>query len=62
MTVRVWVQYLEIYNESINDLLDGSKRNLDIRENKNGDIIVENLTSQQVNNEDQLRECLEHGA
>jgi hypothetical protein len=54
---------MEIYNEAVNDLLDGTKRNLDVRENsKTEEIIVENLTSQQVNNQQQLFECLEHGA
>lgn len=41
------VSYLEIYNESVNDLLDTSKKNLEIREGKKG-IFVENLTEIRV--------------
>ena len=41
------VSYLEIYNESVNDLLDTSKKNLEIREGKKG-IYVENLTEIRV--------------
>ncbi len=38
------VSYLEIYNETINDLLDPLKKNLDIRESITKGIFVENLT------------------
>ena len=40
----VKVSYMEIYNESINDLLDSSKKNLDIRESTTKGIFVEGLT------------------
>ena len=30
--ITVSVSYLEIYNESVNDLLDAGKRNLDVRD------------------------------
>lgn len=36
----ITVQYLEIYNESVNDLLRENNRNLDIRETKDGKIFV----------------------
>lgn len=45
------VAYLEIYNESVNDLLDTSKKNLEIREGKKG-IFVENLTEIRVDTPD----------
>ena len=36
---------MEIYNETVNDLLDPKKTNLQIRgDNKNEDVFVENLT------------------
>lgn len=41
------VSYIEIYNESVNDLLDANKRNMEVRDQK-GEIIIENLTTQQV--------------
>lgn len=34
---------MEIYNETVNDLLDPNKTNLEIRGDKNS-VIVENLT------------------
>jgi hypothetical protein len=46
----VTISYLEIYNENVNDLLDGTKRNLEVRENKNGEVLVENLTMKKVSN------------
>lgn len=45
------VSYLEIYNENVNDLLDTSKKNLEIREGKKG-IYVENLTEIRVDTPD----------
>ena len=41
--IKVVVSYLEIYNENVNDLLDSSKKNLDVREGKDG-VVVERLT------------------
>lgn len=41
----VSVSYLEIYNENVNDLLNSTKRNLEVRENKNGDVLVDGLTN-----------------
>ena len=45
--VKVSASYMEIYNESVNDLLDSSKRNLEIRESKEG-VVVERLTSREA--------------
>ena len=47
-TIRISVQYLEIYNECVNDLLDPQNKNLDIRENKNGGIFIEKLSEFEV--------------
>lgn len=43
-SATVSVSYLEIYNENVNDLLNSSKHNLEVRENKNGDVLVDGLT------------------
>jgi len=44
LNYTVKVSYLEIYNETINDLLDAQKKNLDIRESTTRGIFIENLT------------------
>ena len=38
---KVSASYMEIYNESVNDLLNCNKRNLEIRENKDGGVLVD---------------------
>ncbi len=58
---HVTISYLEIYNENVNDLLDGSKRNLEVRENKSGDVIVEGLTHKIVTCQEEFMECLRDG-
>ena len=45
------MQYLEIYNECVNDLLRENNRNLDIRETKDGKVMVQDLTDLRVTNE-----------
>ena len=57
-TVNVEVSFLEIYNENVNDLLDYSKRNLEVRETKSGEILVESLTRKQVKNQTEFMECV----
>ena len=42
---KISVSFIEIYNESINDLLDSSKINLDLRETSNREVIVNNFLS-----------------
>lgn len=44
---------MEIYNETVNDLLDPNKTNLEIRGDKNS-VIVENLTKVQVKSLDDI--------
>jgi centromeric protein E len=60
-STRVTISYLEIYNENVNDLLDGSKRNLEVRENKSGDVLVEGLTLKTVTCQEEFMECLREG-
>jgi centromeric protein E len=43
-TASVSVTFLEIYNEVVNDLLDASKRNMEVREHKAGEVYVDGLT------------------
>lgn len=38
------MSYYEIYNETINDLLDSGKTNLEIREDKDNGVFVKDLT------------------
>ena len=40
----VKVSYIEIYNETVNDLIDPSRKNLEIRESGNKGIFVNNLS------------------
>jgi kinesin family protein 5 len=47
-TFTVDVSYLEIYMERVNDLLDPSKENLDVKESKEGGVFVHGL-SKEVN-------------
>jgi centromeric protein E len=58
---QVTVSFLEIYNESVNDLLNNGKRNLEVRENKIGDVIVEGLTLKTVICEDEFMNCMREG-
>jgi len=51
------VSYLEIYNECVNDLLDQKRRNLELRENKDG-VLVENLSYRKVESESDVDECI----
>ena len=46
----VKISYIEIYNENINDLIDNSKKNLEIKESPNKNIYVNNLSEISVAN------------
>lgn len=62
--------FLEIYNEELNDLLDGNalhlsgERNnkINIREEKNGSISVYGLREEKVENAEELASCLDKGS
>lgn len=58
---QVTISFLEIYNEGVNDLLNSTKRNLEVRENKNGDVIVDGLTHKIVTCEEEFINCLREG-
>ena len=58
---QIGVSFIEIYNESINDLLDSSKINLDLRETANREVIVNNLTEIKIKNHEQALNLLLKG-
>ena len=54
------LSYLEIYNETVRDLLteqEGRSPPLDLREDYNGDIIVAGLSSHSPTNSVEVRTC-----
>lgn len=58
---KISVSFIEIYNESINDLLDNTKINLDLRETSNKEVIVNNLTEIKINNHEEALNLLSKG-
>ena len=56
----VKVSYAEIYNETVNDLIDTSKKNLEIRESPRG-IFVNNLSEITVTNVEKAMQLLNKG-
>ena len=58
---QIGISFIEIYNESINDLLDNSKVNLDLRETANKEVIVNNLTEIKIKNHEQAFNLLMKG-
>ena len=56
----VKVSYSEIYNETVNDLIDTNKKNLEIRESPRG-IFVNNLSEIVVTNVDKAMQILNKG-
>ncbi|CAI2384300.1 unnamed protein product [Moneuplotes crassus] len=61
--ITVWVSYMEIYNEVINDLLDKDSTNLKIREDTSNSMgaYVEGLKSVQIQNYEEFMEVLDKG-
>ncbi|XP_043977332.1 kinesin-like protein KIF21B isoform X3 [Gambusia affinis] len=67
---KVSAQFLELYNEEILDLFDGTrdpesrsrKSNIKIHEDANGSIYTTGVTSRLVQSEDELLQCLKLGA
>eukprot|EP00735_Rhodelphis_limneticus_P012377 TRINITY_DN562_c0_g1::TRINITY_DN562_c0_g1_i1::g.10428::m.10428 TRINITY_DN562_c0_g1::TRINITY_DN562_c0_g1_i1::g.10428 ORF type:complete len:1103 (+),score=308.19,sp/Q8T135/KIF5_DICDI/51.99/1e-111,Kinesin/PF00225.18/2e-112,FERM_M/PF00373.13/3.3e+03,FERM_M/PF00373.13/2.3e-11,PH/PF00169.24/1.5e-08,ALIX_LYPXL_bnd/PF13949.1/0.00024,ALIX_LYPXL_bnd/PF13949.1/2.8e+02,DUF2205/PF10224.4/0.00036,IncA/PF04156.9/5.4e+02,IncA/PF04156.9/1.1e+02,IncA/PF04156.9/0.0025,PH_8/PF15409.1/0.044,DUF972/PF06156.8/1e+03,DU len=53
--------YLEIYNETINDLLDGKNRNLNIRESPQAGVFIPGLTEETVCSEADVLDLLHIG-
>ena len=57
----VRVAYLEVYNETVNDLLDTSNQNLEIRENLERGTFVQGLTELPVASEDEALQLFLRG-
>lgn len=57
----VVVSYLEVYNETIRDLLADDAKQLDVRESDNGSVVVTNLSTHSPSNEMEVMELLEKG-
>lgn len=52
------MSYFEVYNECINDLLEPSKQNLDIREDKDQGIFIKDLSQVEVSDFKAAMSCL----
>lgn len=61
ITSSVKVSYAEIYNETVNDLINSSKKNLEIRESVAKGVFVNNLTEVVVNNYEKVIQLLNTG-
>ena len=59
----MFVSYLEIYNENVNDLLNPTRKNLEIRESKLGDVFVEveGMSEKKVTSEEDFEVCIQQG-
>ena len=55
------VSYAEIYNETVNDLINTSKKNLEIRESVAKGVFVNNLTEIEVDDYDKVIKILNTG-
>ena len=58
---KIKISFMEIYNENINDLLDNTKTNLELRETSNKEVIVNNLTEHTINNKEEAINLLLKG-
>lgn len=59
--VSVWASYMEIYNESINDLLDANNTNLKLREDPSEGYYVSGLKSFRVHTTEDVLKLLSLG-
>ena len=58
---KIKVSYAEIYNETVNDLIDSSKKNLEIRESVAKGVFVNNLTEVVVPNYEKVIQIMNTG-
>ena len=58
---NVWVSYIEIYNEQINDLLAPGKVNLKVKEDPKQGVIIQDVKQQQVWTFDQVILLMNYG-
>lgn len=57
----VQVSYLEVYRETVKDLLDSTKTNLSVREGKDHSFYVEGLTEEYVTDAEEVLDALKRG-
>ena len=58
---QISVSFIEIYNESINDLLNNTKTNLELRETQNKEVVVNNLTEIKIKSQQEALNLLIKG-
>ena len=58
---KITASFIEIYNENINDLLNTTKINLELREKSNKEVIVNNLTEIKINSHEEALNLLLKG-
>ena len=59
--VDICCSYIEIYNESVNDLLDAANKNLDIRESIARGIYINKLSERKVSNAKEVLQLMAQG-
>ena len=57
----VTCSFFEVYNESVNDLLDLNMKNLEVRESISQGVYIQNLTSRECKSESEMVELLKSG-
>lgn len=60
-TFEISCSYIEIYNESVNDLIEPTNKNLDVRESIANGIYINRLTETKVNGFDQVMQLMAKG-
>ena len=60
-TTGIWVSYLQIYCESLGDLLNPQSTELSIRERSGGNVFVENISSARIDSLQDLNDMLARG-
>ena len=55
------MSYLEIYNECLNDLIDSSNKNLEVRETISNGIYINRLTEKKVTSFEEVMKYMEQG-
>lgn len=61
MDIRAKVTLVEIYNEKVTDLLDLTRRNLRLRENKNKGVFIEHVSERYISRVEEGYQILRSG-
>lgn len=59
--LRAKVSLVEIYNEKVTDLLDLTRRNLKLRENRNKGVFIEHVTERYISRTEEGYQLLAYG-